>query len=138
MSREGLGCCNCVLYDALGGSVLFKGYQEMNKIFRVMEYCYPTVLYLSSAVIALNWPFPSQIASHQFTYPISILPYIHSCRKTESFALVTVILLAAHHHQNCHYCSVFLAWNEGGTFPQSITEREQGMAKRGNCAYSEK
>lgn len=74
-----------VLGDALGVTILFKKYQDMNNIFRVIEYCYSAVLYFFSAVIALNLPFPSQIASHQFTHPVSILPYIHSFRK--SFAL---------------------------------------------------
>lgn len=33
--------------------------------------------------LKLALPFPS----HQFTHPICIFPYIHSCRKTWSFAL---------------------------------------------------
>lgn len=108
----------------------------MNINFRVTEYCYSTVLYFSSAVIALNWPFPSLIA---FTHQICIFPYIHSCRKTEGFALdshcppafclpppeLSLLLLLS---------SVKWRWH----LPQSIMEKEQRVAKKESFAFSEK
>lgn len=111
----------------LGGWYSLQGVPRGEQDFqsnRVLLFSYALFL-LSCHCLKLALPFSDCISSVHL--PNQFLPYIHSCRKPESFALVTVLLLAAHHHQNCHYCSFFLAWNEGGTFPQSITEREQGQ-----------
>lgn len=132
----GLRCYRHVLCDTLWVSILLKGCQENFQRIRAsltglfLSCCCYLMLALLFAVCISSVHPPSTVFSVTHT----------AAERQGGWHYVNTTLLAARHHQKCPFCSVpghcsfFLAWGEGETFPQSIVEKEQGVADKKNCA----